>query len=263
MTPELWPVWCAARARSFSRITRRAPGRRARRARAVARPTMPPPTIAMSWIMAPRRLLERREGGRPPDVVAGPSGGGPVRCGRLPGRLPLRVRHERRPHPLAVGEVVVGADIDELVRFTDDGLPEADDPDPVLLEEVQRDLGEAPLEVGHAAGHHVVRAVLVDHRDPPGWPDSIVVADVIPSRREVRYAARRLRWRGSFSWSSRKDSRSAINRGGRSARPTTSSSHACRLTPSPSTATSTPRPRPCSASRSSTACRLSAPRRGA
>src|SRR5438034_6905805 len=69
MTPELWPVWCAARARSFSRITRRAPGRRARRARAVARPTMPPPTIAMSWIMALSRLLERREGGRPPDLV--------------------------------------------------------------------------------------------------------------------------------------------------------------------------------------------------
>src|SRR2546426_6926205 len=130
MTPELWPVWCAARARSFSRITRRAPGRRARRARAVARPTMPPPTIAMSWIMAPRRLLERREGGRPPDLVDDPLDEGPVRFRRLPGRLPLRVRHERRPHPLAVGEVVVGADIDELVRFTDDGLPEADDPDP-------------------------------------------------------------------------------------------------------------------------------------
>src|SRR2546428_561370 len=211
MTPELWPVWCAARARSFSRITRRAPGRRARRARAVARPTMPPPTIAMSWIMARRRLLERREGGRPPDLVDDPLDEGPVRFRRLPRRLPFRVRHERRPHPLAVGEVVVGADVDELVRFADDGLPEADDPDPVLLEEVQRDLGEAPLEVGHASGHHVVRAVLVDHRDPPGWLDSIVVADVIPSRREVRYAARRLRWRGNFSRRARAGRPSPLN----------------------------------------------------
>src|SRR2546425_3855911 len=215
MTPELWPVWCAARARSFSRITRRAPGRRARRAGAGARPTMPPPTIAMSWIMAPGGLLGRREGGRPPDLVGDPLDGGPVRFRRLPGRLPLRVRHERRPHPLAVGEVVVGADIDELVRFTDDGLPEADDPDPVLLEEVQRDLGEAPLEVGHTSGHHVVRAVLVDHRVPPGWLDSIVVADVIPSRRGVRYAARRLRLRGESSERPGAGRRSALSPGGR------------------------------------------------
>src|SRR5437870_13794013 len=143
MTPELWPVWCAARARSFSRITWRAPGRRALRARAVARPTMPPPTIAMSWIMAPRRLLERREGGRPPDLVDDPLDEGPVRLRRLPRGLPFRVRHERRPRPLAVGEIVVGADVHELVGLADDGLPEADDPDPVLLEEVQRDLGKA------------------------------------------------------------------------------------------------------------------------
>src|SRR5256712_3153775 len=228
MTPELWPVWCAARARSFSRITRRAPGRRARRARAVARPTMPPPTIAMSWIMAPRRLLERREGGRPPDLVDDPLDEGPVRFRRLPGRLPLRVRHERRPHPLAVGEVVVGADIDETVRFSDVGLPEADDPDPVLLEEVQRDLGEAPLEVGHTSGHHVVRAVLVDHRVPPGWLDSIVVADVIPSRREVRYAARRLRWRGNSSRGARAGGHFPLRRDGRAPRPTTLSSPASR-----------------------------------
>src|SRR5256886_12493086 len=152
----------------------------------------------------------------------------PVRFRRLPGRLPLRVRQERRPHPLAVGEVVVGADIDELVRFTDDGLPEADDPDPVLLEEVQRDLGEAPLEVGHTSGHHVVRAVLVDHRVPPGWLDSIVVADVIPSRREVRYAARRLRWRGNSLRSSRTGRRFAISRAGLAPRPTTSSSPGSR-----------------------------------
>src|SRR5205809_1097481 len=228
MTPELWPVWCAARARSFSRITRRAPGRRARRARAVARPTMPPPTIAMSWIMALSRLLERREGGRPPDLVDDPLDERPVRLRRLPRGLPLRVRHERRPHPLAVGEVVVGADVDELVRLADDGFPEADDPDPVLLEQVQRDLGEALLEVGHASGHDVVGAVLVDHRAPPGWPDSIVVADVIPSRREVRYAAHRLRWRARCSRSSRSGRRSVTRRCGRLPRPTTSSSPASR-----------------------------------
>src|SRR5919197_84882 len=228
MTPELWPVWCAARRGSFSRSTRRAPGRRARSARAVARPTMPPPTIAMSWVIALRRLLERREGSRLPDLVDDALDEGPVRLRRLPRRLPLRVRQERRPRPVAVGEIVVGADVDELVRLADDGLPEADDPDPVLLEEVERDLREAPLEVGHAAGHHVVRAVLVDHRAPPGRLDSIVVADVIPSRREVRYAARRLRWRGSSSRSSRSGSRSATRRDGRSPRPTTSSSRASR-----------------------------------
>src|SRR5574341_1549560 len=50
ITPELCPVWWVASVGSFSTITRRARGARSRSARAVARPTMPPPTIAMSWV---------------------------------------------------------------------------------------------------------------------------------------------------------------------------------------------------------------------
>src|SRR3989454_8929577 len=191
MTPELWPVWCEARRGSFSRTTRRPPGWRSRSARAVARPTMPPPTMAMSWVGArgdPRHrhrgrrcrrrrwrcrgsprapLLHRREGGRLPDLVDDALDERPVRLRDLPRRLPVRVRHERRPRPLAVGEIVVRADVDELARLADRRVPEADDPDPVLLEQVQRDLGEALLDVGHAAGHHVVRAVLIDHGSSP------------------------------------------------------------------------------------------------
>src|SRR6266705_1276933 len=167
MTPELWPVWCEARRGSFSRITRRAPGRRSRSAHAVARPTMPPPTMAMSWVTPRAPLLHRREGGRLPDLVDDAFDERPVRLRALPRRLPLRVPHARRPRPLAVGKIVVRADVDELVRLADHRLPEADDPDPVLLEQVQRDLGEALLDVGHAAGHHVVRAVLIDHGSSP------------------------------------------------------------------------------------------------
>src|SRR5262245_18962942 len=47
MTPELWPVWCAPGSRSFSStVTFRRP--EAFSARPVARPTMPPPMMAMS-----------------------------------------------------------------------------------------------------------------------------------------------------------------------------------------------------------------------
>src|SRR2546430_10989347 len=198
MTPELWPVWCEPRRGSFSRITRRARGRRSRSAGAVARRTMPPPTIAMSWVM--ELLLERRKRGRLPDLVNDPLNERPVRLRRLPRRLPFRVRHEGRPRPPAVRQIVVGADVDELVRLPDHGLPEADDPDPVLLEQVQRDLGEALLDVGHPSGHHVVGAVLVDHRAPPGWADSIVVADCFPCVPGVRLAGDCFEWSGRCLW---------------------------------------------------------------
>src|SRR5215213_9783831 len=42
-TPELWPVWWAARRSSFSRTSTLVPGRRRVSSRATARPTMPPP----------------------------------------------------------------------------------------------------------------------------------------------------------------------------------------------------------------------------
>src|SRR6476469_2521233 len=43
-TPELWPVWWAATRYSFSSTTTRVPGRRRTSSRAIASPTMPPPT---------------------------------------------------------------------------------------------------------------------------------------------------------------------------------------------------------------------------
>src|SRR4051812_17624731 len=46
-TPELWPVWWTATACSFSTTTTRVPGWRRTISRAVARPTMPAPTMPM------------------------------------------------------------------------------------------------------------------------------------------------------------------------------------------------------------------------
>ena len=43
-TPELWPVWCAARRSSFSSTTTSVPGRRRTTSRAIATPRIPPPT---------------------------------------------------------------------------------------------------------------------------------------------------------------------------------------------------------------------------
>ena len=45
-------VWCLASADSFSRITSEAPGWRWSSSIAVARPTMPPPIMQKSWIIA-------------------------------------------------------------------------------------------------------------------------------------------------------------------------------------------------------------------
>src|SRR4051794_11577987 len=64
-TPELWPVWWAATDRSFSTTVTVEPGRAASTARAVARPTMPPPMTTTSGVtdshasevrLAPSRL---------------------------------------------------------------------------------------------------------------------------------------------------------------------------------------------------------------
>src|SRR3972149_6148390 len=54
MTPLVRPVWCAATRSSFSRTTTRAPGWRSSNAIAVARPTIPPPTTAMSQLTGNR-----------------------------------------------------------------------------------------------------------------------------------------------------------------------------------------------------------------
>src|SRR5258706_7793639 len=52
MTPELCPVWCRATRSSFSKSSTRVPGRREVISSAVARPTMPPPTIATSALQS-------------------------------------------------------------------------------------------------------------------------------------------------------------------------------------------------------------------
>src|SRR5215208_4742978 len=49
MTPLLWPVWWRPIDDSFSSTANLSPGRRFRRSRAVARPTIPPPTTTTSY----------------------------------------------------------------------------------------------------------------------------------------------------------------------------------------------------------------------
>src|ERR1700732_374464 len=51
MTPLLCPVWCQATARSFSRIMIEKRGRARKISRAAAKPTMPAPMIATSYVM--------------------------------------------------------------------------------------------------------------------------------------------------------------------------------------------------------------------
>src|SRR5581483_1698351 len=55
MTPLLWPVWWRPHAASFSRMTTGAPGSASRTARAVANPTIPPPTTTVAITLAPLR----------------------------------------------------------------------------------------------------------------------------------------------------------------------------------------------------------------
>ena len=52
ITPLLWPVWWVASSASFSQITSDSEGKRSSSPRAVARPTMPPPMIATSYVIA-------------------------------------------------------------------------------------------------------------------------------------------------------------------------------------------------------------------
>ncbi len=66
ITPELWPLWCRAGPVSFSSTVIRAAGSARCSARAVARPTMPPPTtryrrhrIAYSTARRPEKARPR------------------------------------------------------------------------------------------------------------------------------------------------------------------------------------------------------------
>src|SRR6059058_1259576 len=109
-------------------------------------------------------LLEGREGGRAPDLVDDALHERSVRLARLARGQPLGIGHERLPRAVTVREIVVRADVDHLVGLAEHRLPEAHHVDAVLLEELHGDVGEAALDVRHAARHDVVRALFVDHR---------------------------------------------------------------------------------------------------
>src|SRR5512140_2977512 len=72
MTPLLWPVWWAPASPSFSRRTTESRGSFSSRRHAVARPTMPPPTTATSYVFmsfpsAQEPPLVERDPSAPPD----------------------------------------------------------------------------------------------------------------------------------------------------------------------------------------------------
>src|SRR6185369_7795130 len=99
------------------------------------------------WMLVwARRLLDGRERGRPPDLVDDALDEGSVGLARLPGGQRLGVGREGLPGALATGQILVGTDVDELVGLNDDRLPEADDHDTVLLEELHRHHGEELLD---------------------------------------------------------------------------------------------------------------------
>ena len=62
MTPLLWPLWCEASWLSFSSTTTRVPGRLRTTARAVARPTIPPPATTRSTFSATAQRVLRNRG---------------------------------------------------------------------------------------------------------------------------------------------------------------------------------------------------------
>src|SRR6266436_6040923 len=76
----------------------------------------------------------------------------------------LLVGDEGVPLLLAVGEAVVGQDVDELVRRAAELVgPESDHLDTVLLEIAHGDVGEAAVEVGQASRDGVIGPHLVQH----------------------------------------------------------------------------------------------------
>src|SRR5262249_25627991 len=99
MTPELFPVWWVASLASFSRMTSRALGTRSPRAHAVARPTMPPPMIAMSQALSMAHIdriwHDRCQARNPNDIRRSYRGGKVLR--RAPDRtnLPAPARSHR------------------------------------------------------------------------------------------------------------------------------------------------------------------------
>src|SRR5262245_58173470 len=129
MTPLLCPVWCVASSDSFSQITRESEGVRSSNARAVARPTMPPPMIATSYVIG--SYYSRPRGGRHgaidvSDVSRRALATGPGerhglagRCAATPGgQHPPRARAAAAPPPGAA-RVVGGRGTRALARRRD------------------------------------------------------------------------------------------------------------------------------------------------
>src|SRR5919106_5657661 len=110
MTPLLWPVWWRPSSASFSQSTSFSAGNLSRSARAVASPTMPPPMMATSYVIAVGApgLLDRRERRRLPDLVDDALEQRPVGLRRLARGLPLGIGLERGPSLRAMAEVVEG-----------------------------------------------------------------------------------------------------------------------------------------------------------
>src|SRR5256885_880869 len=93
-----------------------------------------------------RALLHWRERGRAPDLVDDALDERAVGLAGLARGQPFGVGLECLPDAVALSEIRPGQDVDHLVRLADDRLPEADDVDPVLLEELHRDVAEASLD---------------------------------------------------------------------------------------------------------------------
>src|SRR5260221_14764103 len=106
MTPELCPVWCRATRSSFSKSSTRVPGRREVISSAVARPTMPPPTIATSALQSmPARA--HRSGGPGGSQPASSSLGDVGALGLdVHGIQGLARGHEQAVSPWSAGEDV-------------------------------------------------------------------------------------------------------------------------------------------------------------
>ena len=96
-TPELWPVWCAARRSSFSNTVIEAPGRRRASSRPIANPTIPPPTMPIVC-SGTALLLHQRSG----QGAASNTAHRPTRSGRATELSPERGEaHRNNREPLA------------------------------------------------------------------------------------------------------------------------------------------------------------------
>src|SRR5882762_4005310 len=101
MTPLLWPVWCEPSCGSLSRRTTRSPGWASVRAKAVPRPTMPPPMTARSVVCVTAARIPSPSRSGPPSPLRGEGRArGPYLVERQGDRAVVRAQHvgqDRRP----------------------------------------------------------------------------------------------------------------------------------------------------------------------